>query len=50
MCYEKCPYNAIDVNPHTGEAEKCDFCHDRTANGMLPVCVSGCMGKALTFG
>jgi len=50
MCRDKCPYKAIDISPVTGQAEKCDFCHGRTINGLLPVCVQSCMGKALLFG
>jgi thiosulfate reductase/polysulfide reductase chain A len=50
-CYDKCPYNAIEVNQHSGSAEKCDFCYDRRiAKGLLPVCVQNCMGKAMVFG
>ena len=51
MCYEKCPFDAIEVNPVSGQAEKCDFCYDRRINrGVLPVCVQSCMGKAILFG
>jgi anaerobic selenocysteine-containing dehydrogenase/Fe-S-cluster-containing hydrogenase component 2 len=51
MCYEKCPFDAIEVNPISGQAEKCDFCYDRRINrGLLPVCVQSCMGKAILFG
>lgn len=49
-CYEKCPYNAIEVNPYTEKAEKCNFCFQRIINGFLPVCVESCMGKAIIFG
>jgi len=51
MCYDKCPYNAIEVNRHSGVAEKCDFCYERRiTRGLLPVCVQSCMGKAMVFG
>lgn len=50
MCIEKCPYNAIEINPVTGKSEKCDFCYERTAKELLPVCVQSCMGKAILFG
>jgi His/Glu/Gln/Arg/opine family amino acid ABC transporter permease subunit len=49
-CYEYCPYDAIDINPHTKKPEKCDFCYDRLQNGEEPVCVKSCMGKAIIFG
>ncbi|MCK5504148.1 MAG: molybdopterin-dependent oxidoreductase, partial [Thermodesulfovibrionia bacterium] len=51
ICREKCPYNAIEISPVTGEVEKCDFCYSRRIiKGLLPVCVQSCMGKALLFG
>jgi anaerobic selenocysteine-containing dehydrogenase/Fe-S-cluster-containing dehydrogenase component len=50
MCHDKCPYDAIEINHITGEAEKCDFCSTRVQNGESPVCVQSCMGKALLFG
>ncbi|MBI5665054.1 MAG: molybdopterin-dependent oxidoreductase, partial [Nitrospirae bacterium] len=50
-CYEKCPYNAIDIRQDNGAAEKCDFCYGRRiVKGLLPVCVQNCMGKAMLFG
>ncbi|GBD96210.1 MAG TPA: dehydrogenase [Nitrospirae bacterium] len=51
MCFEKCPYDAIDLNPATGQAEKCDFCYEgQVMKGRPPVCVQSCMGKAILFG
>jgi anaerobic selenocysteine-containing dehydrogenase/Fe-S-cluster-containing hydrogenase component 2 len=51
MCYDKCPYNAIETNRQSGKAEKCDFCYTRRVlNGHVPVCVESCMGKAFLFG
>ena len=51
QCYEKCPYNAIGVDPVSGRVEKCDFCYtSRVLKGLLPACVKNCMGKALMFG
>ena len=50
-CYDKCPYNAIEVEKHTGAVEKCDFCYERIGERkQKPVCVQSCMGKALQFG
>ncbi len=49
-CFEKCPYNAIEVSLHNGQAEKCDFCYEKITKGSLPVCVQSCMGKAFVFG
>ena len=50
ICVDKCPYNAIEINPVTGKSENCDFCYERLAKELLPVCVQSCMGKAILFG
>jgi molybdopterin-containing oxidoreductase family iron-sulfur binding subunit len=33
-----------------GSARKCHFCTDRIAKGILPVCVTTCVGRATYFG
>jgi Fe-S-cluster-containing dehydrogenase component len=51
LCYDRCPYNAIEIHPESGQIEKCDFCYNsRIIQNLLPVCVESCMGKAITFG
>ncbi len=37
-------------DPPVGKARKCHFCTDRLANGLLPVCVTTCIGRANYFG
>jgi molybdopterin-containing oxidoreductase family iron-sulfur binding subunit len=38
------------LNVLRGVARKCHFCMHRVANGMLPQCVSTCIGRAAYFG
>ncbi len=38
-----------DASP-VGNARKCHFCEHRLAEGMLPACVTTCVGRATLFG
>lgn len=49
-CVEACPYDARFMNPVTHKADKCDFCAQRTDQGLLPACVETCVGGARQFG
>jgi molybdopterin-containing oxidoreductase family iron-sulfur binding subunit len=45
------PYSPEDGFPRRiGTVEKCDFCPDMAAMGMLPACVSGCPMGAMYYG
>lgn len=50
FCMAACPYGVRYLVEETGEVDKCTFCHHRTANGLLPACVSTCVGKSRVFG
>lgn len=49
-CIQACPYDARFLNPHTGFADKCDFCLHRVSKGLVPSCVETCIGGARIFG
>lgn len=49
-CVSACPYGAIHIDPQTKQADKCDFCTDRTSHGLEPACVTVCPTEALRFG
>lgn len=49
-CIQACPYDARFLNPHTGFADKCDFCIHRVSKGIAPACVETCIGGARVFG
>jgi formate dehydrogenase iron-sulfur subunit len=46
---ESCPYN-IPRAAKDGTIAKCDMCHDRVINGLLPACVKTCPTGAMNFG
>ncbi|AHF07730.1 sulfate reduction electron transfer complex DsrMKJOP subunit DsrO [Desulfitobacterium metallireducens] len=49
-CMAACPYDARFVNPVRKTAEKCTFCYHRVQAGLLPACVTTCVGGARVFG
>ena len=49
-CIQACPYNARHHNHTTGTVNKCDFCKDRTREGLEPYCVKTCHQRARSFG
>lgn len=49
-CKKACPYDAIIFNKELRAADKCDICSERRSEGLEPVCVMNCSGKAILFG
>lgn len=50
-CTKACAYGARKEDPtHKTPPEKCNFCIHRVSQGLLPVCVESCIGRARYFG
>ncbi|MDR3053025.1 MAG: 4Fe-4S dicluster domain-containing protein [Coriobacteriales bacterium] len=49
-CETACPYSAPSLWEAKGIFTKCDMCSALVAEGDVPVCVSGCLMRALDFG
>lgn len=49
-CIQACPYDARFFNPIQQTADKCTFCVQRIDRGLLPACVTSCVGRARIFG
>lgn len=47
-CISACPYDAITFDEATGVAAKCNLCHHRLDNGLLPACADNvCLGHCI---
>ena len=49
-CVNACPYDARYINPISQTADKCTLCVERIDQGLLPACVTSCVGRARIFG
>ena len=50
LCIESCPYDAIEFDDDKDIAQKCNFCHHRIANGLLPACADNvCPAHCIYF-
>lgn len=50
FCVMACPYNVRYLNEQEKVVEKCTLCQQQTEQGLLPQCVSQCVGMAKWFG
>lgn len=49
-CIDACPYDAIRFDPEEGVARKCNLCHDRVDQGLVPACADNiCLAKCIQF-
>lgn len=49
-CLAACPYDARSIDPVKNVVSKCTFCYHRVEGGLMPACVSTCVGQARYFG
>lgn len=49
-CIPACPYGARYRHPQLKVADKCNYCPERRARGLMPACVDTCPTKARVFG
>ncbi len=50
-CAAACPYEAIAMSPETGLAAKCNLCHHRVDQGLIPACADNvCLAHCIYFG
>lgn len=51
LCVAACPYDAISVDPRSGLAAKCNLCHHRVDQGLIPACADNvCLAHCIYFG
>jgi Fe-S-cluster-containing dehydrogenase component len=51
LCLEACPYNAISFDEQKDVAKKCNLCHHRVDNGLIPACADNvCLAHCIHFG
>lgn len=49
-CLAACPYGAIQYDPDSRKAGKCDFCREDLRQGQTPACVGACPMRVLGHG
>ncbi|MDY6791355.1 MAG: 4Fe-4S dicluster domain-containing protein [Thermodesulfobacteriota bacterium] len=49
-CMDVCPYDAIAYDEDKGLAQKCNLCHHRVDQGLLPACADNvCLAHCIFF-
>mgnify|MGYP000919725036 FL=1 len=48
-CLVACPWGAVQWDPRSEKAVKCDLCKDRLDRGLKPVCVTVCTTQCLSL-
>jgi len=50
-CIEECPYDAIAFDSENSLAQKCNLCHHRVDEGLIPACADNvCLAHCIYFG
>jgi tetrathionate reductase subunit B len=50
-CMDVCPYDAIAFDEDESLAQKCNLCHHRVDQGLLPACADNvCLAHCISFG
>ena len=51
LCMDACPYQAISFDAQKDVAKKCNLCHHRVDNGLIPACADNvCLAHCIYFG
>lgn len=51
LCIDACPYDAVSFDEQKDVAMKCNLCHHRVDNGLLPACADNiCLAHCIYFG
>ncbi len=49
-CISACPYDAIDFDADRSIAQKCNLCHHRVDQGLIPACADNiCLAHCIQF-
>lgn len=50
-CMQECPYDAIAYDMDRQIAQKCNLCHHRVDQGLIPACADNvCLAHCINFG